>query len=138
MNVSTAHSSTAHFINCTPVWRSHIHLSGLHCLYQKKCLCLTCNFSSLPLHLPLCCSMLRRHLQTSLIPSVTKTTRQRVIKIAPAALRLMSLSAHRSFGATSQQHAASIWPKSSFTNRVTLQTTEPKSHLCSFIQKLYC
>lgn len=105
---------------------------------KKKCLCLTCNFSSLPLHLPLCCSMLRRHLQTSLIPSVTKTTRQRVIKIAPAALCLMSLSAHRSFGATSQQHAASIWPKSSFTNRVTLQTTEPKSHLCSFIQKLYC
>lgn len=36
LNVSSAPSSTAHFISCTPVWRTRIHLSGPRRLHLKK------------------------------------------------------------------------------------------------------
>lgn len=64
--------STAHFIDCTPVWRSHIHLFGLKTTSMPHF-----HFLHASLHMPLRCTGLRRHLQTSLIPFVTKTTRQK-------------------------------------------------------------
>lgn len=74
LNVSSAPSSTAHFISCTPVWRTRIHLSGPRRLHPKKNNRVRpspASSSSLSLYFMLC-----RHLQTSLAPFVTKTTRQ--------------------------------------------------------------
>ena len=75
MNVSPAPSSTAHFISCIPVWRTHIHLSApcwLHLPPQKNRVRPSpAPSSSLSLYFMSC-----RHLQTSLTPFVTKTTGQ--------------------------------------------------------------
>lgn len=73
---------------------------------STKRLFLTCTFSSLASTLHLHVDVICRHPSFPLSPR--QQDRQRVIKTAPAALCLMSLSAHQSLAATSQPHAGSV------------------------------
>ena len=139
MNVCPALSSTAHFIDCTPVRRSHIHLFGLRWKTRVR---LTSTFSSLPftrLRVAPRCVVIWKHPSSPPL-SPRQQDRQRVIKIAPAALCLMSLSAQRSLGATSQQCAASVWPDSAAVcwTEVTFMQYYSQNYTANLTEKAYC
>lgn len=89
---------------------------------------------SLRLYVVTCCVVICKHPSSPLSPR--QQDRQRVIKNAPAALCLMSLSAHYSLGAASQQLAASVWPDSSFTTTSHAANCSTEVTLMHFIQEI--
>lgn len=86
------------------------------------------------LYAVLCCIVICNHPPSCLSPR--QQVRQRVIKVAPAASCLMSLSADYRLGATSEKVLPPFGPTALSLQQVTLRTAEPRSHLCNFILKI--